>query len=177
MWIVIRSSAPLETLAPRFRAAVREVDPTVPVFTIEAMEDRVSVVLREPRFYLALMGAYSLTALVLTLAGVYGLMSYWVTARTQEVGLRMALGARAGQVLWAVSRPGLLLLLWGLMVGLGLAAAASRLLDALLFGISALDPGTFGLVAGAVGSIALLATLVPAARATRIDPTTALRWE
>lgn len=175
--IVIRSPAPREALAPHLREAVWEVDPTVPVPSIETMEGRVSVVLREPRFYVFLMGAFSLIALVLTLAGIYGLMSYWVNTRTPEVGLRMALGARSDQVVWAVSRQALLLLLAGLTVGLGLAAASTRLLEALLFAVSALDLPTFGMVAGGVGVIALLACLVPAARATRIDPTTALRGE
>jgi putative ABC transport system permease protein len=175
--IVIRSLAPLGTLAPQLREAVWEVDPTVPVPSIDTMEDRVSVVLREPRFHVVLMGSFSFTALVLTLAGIYGLMSYWVTTRTREVGLRMALGARGSQVLWAVSRNSLFLISVGLAVGLGLAAASSRLLEAILFAVSTLDLPTFAMVAGGVGAIALLACLVPAARATRTDPTKALRCE
>jgi len=173
--IVIRTRAPLAALAPQLRAAVWEVDPTVPVPSIEAMDARVSEVLREPRFHVALMGSFSLAALVLTLAGIYGLMSYWVTTRTREVGLRMALGARTGQVLWAVSRTALSLVLIGLAVGLCLAAASSRLLDSILFSVSTLDPATFGMVAAGMGAIALLACLVPASRATRIDPTRSLR--
>jgi len=175
--VVVRSSLPLESLAPSLRQAVWEVNPTIPVPNMEAIEDRYSVVLQEPRFYVVLMSAFSLAALLLTLAGIYGLMSYWLSMRTSEVGIRMALGARAGHVLWLVSRQALLLLLVGLAVGLGLAAASSRLLDAILFAVSTLDLQTFGVVAGGVAAIALLACLVPAARVTRTDPAKALRCE
>jgi len=175
--VVVRSSLPLESLAPSLRQAVWEVNPTIPVPSMEAVEDRFSVVLQEPRFYVVLMSSFSLAALLLTLTGIYGLVSYWVSMRTREVGVRMALGARAGQVLWLVSRQALFLLLVGLAVGLGLAAASSRLLDALLFAVSAVDIPTFGVVAGVVGVIAAFACLVPAVRATRTDPTKALRCE
>jgi predicted permease len=174
--VVIRSSAPLGTLAPALREAVWEVDPSVPVPSIEPVQARIAAHLREPRFNLFLMSAFSLSALFLALAGIYGLMSYWVTMRTREIGLRMALGARAGQVLWATSRQGLRLVLFGLVIGLGLAAASARLLDALLFGVPALDLPTFGMVAGGVGAIALLACMLPALRGTRIEPMRALRW-
>jgi predicted permease len=175
--IVLRSAIPLRHLAQRVRAAVREVDPTIPARTIGTMEDRISADLRSPRFHTFLLSAFSLTAVILTLAGIYGLMLYLVTGRTREIGIRSALGAGVTHVLWTVSRQCLLLISLGLVAGIGIAAITSRLLGALLFAVSPVDPPTFGLVAAGLGLTALLACLMPAWRATRVEPTTALRWE
>jgi putative ABC transport system permease protein len=175
--VVIRSAVPLGQIAGALRAAVWEIDRTLPIPSISRAEDQVASDLRNPRFFAVLSSGFSLSALVLTLAAIFGLMSFWVTARTREVGLRMALGARAGQVLWAVQRQCLRVVLLGLGVGLILAAGAARLLSALLFGVSPLDPSTFALVAGGLGLAALVASLVPALRATRVDPANALRSE
>jgi putative ABC transport system permease protein len=175
--VTIRSSIPSQEVAAALRAAVWEADRTVPVPTIEAMEDRISAHLRSPRFVAVLSSAFSVSAVMLTLVAIFGLMSYWVTARTREIGLRMALGAQGGQVLWTVQRQCLRMVLVGLVTGLALAAGVSRLLSALLFGVPPLDPPTFALVAVGLGVAALLASIVPALRATRVEPTMALKWE
>ncbi len=143
----------------------------------DVLEDRISADLRSPRFHTFLLSAFSLTAVILTLAGIYGLMLYLVTGRTREIGIRSALGAGVTHVLWTVSRQCLLLISLGLVAGIGIAAMTSRLLGALLFAVSPVDAPTFGLVAAGLGLTALLACLMPAWRATRVEPTTALRWE
>jgi len=143
--------------------------------SISAAEDRISDHLRTPRFLVLLGSAFSLSALVLTLAAIFGLMSYWVSARTREVGLRMALGARGRQVLWAVMSRCLGMVLVGVGAGLVLAAGTSRLLSALLFEVSSLDLTTYALVGIGLGVSAPLASLAPALRATRVEPTVALK--
>lgn len=175
--IVIRSGLSAEQIAGALRAAVWEIDRTLPIPSISRAEDQVASDLRSPRFFAVLSSSFSLSALVLTLAAIFGLMSYWVTARTREVGLRMALGARAGQVLWVVQRQSMLWVLFGLAAGLAISAGASRVLRAFLFGISPLDPPVFAAVAVGLGLTAILAAMIPALRATRVDPTVALRSE
>jgi putative ABC transport system permease protein len=175
--VTIRAGLPVEQIARALRAAVWEIDRTLPIPSISRAEDQVASDLQNPRFFALLGSAFSLSAVVLTLAAIFGLMSYWVTARTREVGLRIALGARAGQVLWAVQRQCLRMVFLGLGVGLVLAAGASRLLSTFLFQVSPLDPSTFALVAAGLGVAALFASLVPALRATRVDPANTLRWE
>lgn len=175
--LVIRSVLPAEALVPHLRAAVWNVNPAIPIPTIETMRDRISADLRGPRFNTALLVTFALAAVFLTLASIYGLMLHLVTGRTWEIGIRMALGADSSKVLWMVSRQCLLLIGIGTLIGLGAAALTSRLLAGLLFGITPLDLPTYAVVVFVLGSAALLACLVPARRATRIDPTMALRWE
>jgi len=175
--IVIRSTIPPEALAPTVRAAIWAVDPDVPAPAVEMMEDRVAADLHDPRFHSVLLGTFSLCAVILTAAGIYGLMTYLVTGRTREIGIRTALGARPRHVVWTVSRQCLAIISLGLTAGLGVAVATSRVLGALLFAVSPVDLPTFGFMASALGSLALLTCAVPALRATRVDPSVALRWE
>jgi len=132
---------------------------------------------QEPRFRATLIAVFALLALVLAAVGVYGLISYTVTQRTREIGIRVALGAAPRQVLVPVVREGLVLAIAGVAIGLAGALAASRALSAFLFGVRATDPLTFGAVALLLLAVAVLASYVPSRRALKVDPIIALRAE
>jgi putative ABC transport system permease protein len=141
------------------------------------MSDIVSASVTRPRFYTVLFGTFAAIAIALAAIGIYGVMAHSVAQRTREIGIRLALGARRGQVLALVLKQGLLLTLAGVTIGLGGAAAATRYLEGMLFGLTPLDPPTFALVSLLLTLVATLATYVPARRATRVDPVQALRTE
>ena len=131
----------------------------------------------QPRFTTLLLAGFACLAMTLALVGVYGVMSYTVSQRTREIGVRMALGADRSDVVWLVVRHGMMLAVAGIAVGLGVAAAGTRLMAGLLFGVTATDPATFIAAAAALGVASLAATYIPALRAARVAPVTALRAE
>ena len=177
MNFVMRSALPLDGVAAQIRAAVRELDATLPIVQLQTMDDVFGAAVAQPRFLTVLLGVFASLALVLAAVGTYGILSYLVTERQQEIGIRMALGAARGGVLWMVLRQGLILAAAGLAIGVGGALAVGRYLQALLFGISPTDPATIGLVGGVILVTASVACLIPALRATRVNPLDVLRGD
>jgi putative ABC transport system permease protein len=163
-------------LAPA-RAAVRSLDPGASVSDVTTMDDAVGRALARPRFQLTLLGLFAGLALMLAAAGIYGVLSYAVAGRTRELGLRLALGAPRGQVRRMVLVQSLYRVALGVIVGLAGAAALTRLMASLLFGVRPGDPATFAAVTALLVGVALLASYVPAWRASRIDPMGVLREE
>jgi putative ABC transport system permease protein len=144
---------------------------------MQTMEQRVADSLAQPRVSVTLLTVFAAVALALAAVGIYGVVSYAVTQRTREIGIRMALGARQGDVLRLVVRQGMLPAVAGVALGLAGALAATRAMASLLYGVGAADPLTFAVVALFLATVALVATYVPARRATRVAPTEALRYE
>jgi putative ABC transport system permease protein len=176
--IVVRSAAgDPAALTSGIRAAVRSVDPDVPLYDVRSMEDIVSENTASRRLSVVLIGSFAVLALVLAGVGVYGVMAYVVTQRRHEIGIRMALGANQSNILEMVLRQGLRLALLGIAGGLAGALALTRFLSGMLFHVSALDVETFVLGATSLGLVLLLACGLPARRATRVDPLVALRYE
>jgi putative ABC transport system permease protein len=167
-------SAPLEG---SIRNAVRELDPTLPVYNLWSMNEVVSKSMVQPRFLALLLATFSGIALFLAAIGIYGVMAYSVAQRTQEIGVRMALGARPLHVLRLVIGQSLGMLLIGVVIGLAGAFALTRLMRTLLFEITATDPLTYVSVIGLLTVVALLACYIPARRAAKVDPLIALRYE
>jgi putative ABC transport system permease protein len=159
------------------RSAVRELDPTLPVYNLWSMNEIVSKSMVHPRFLALLLATFSGIALFLAAIGIYGVMAYTVAQRTQEIGVRMALGARPLHVLRLVFGQSLGMLLIGVVIGLGGAFALTRLMGTLLFEITATDPLTYISVIGLLTIDALLACYIPARRAAKVDPLIALRYE
>jgi predicted permease len=177
--LVVRSDADPDSLAVAVQNEVRAIDPEVPVFASQTMEQlitnsRATFMRRYPAY---LIGIFAAVALLLALVGIYGVISYAVTQRTREIAIRVALGARSADVLKLVLRHGLLLAGVGVSFGVVGALALTRLMSGLLFGVSAADPAVFGGVSLLLMAVALAACLVPARRATKVDPMVALRYE
>ncbi len=175
--LVVRSSGDALALASAARTAVQAIDKDQPVTNVRAMEHLVTGSVAEPRFRTLLLSVFAALALGLAVLGIYGVMSYAVTQRTPEIGLRMALGAQARDILSLVLGQGMRLALIGVVLGLAASFGLTRWLKTLLFGISATDPLTFAGIALLLLLVALLACWLPARRATRVDPLIALRSE
>ena len=177
MSIVLRASLDPATLVGPAREILRELDPEVPMYDVHTLTEEVDRSLWARRAYSWLFGVFAVIALLLTAAGMYGTLSYRVSQRTQEIGIRMALGARPEQVLGQVLRDGMTLVSVGVAIGLIGALWATSLLRSLLFGVNARDPLIYGTVVLGAMAVALLANLVPARRAAKVDPIVALRYE
>jgi predicted permease len=175
MNIVTRSTLPLSALNPEYRRAVRELDPSLPLIKMRSMEDVIDASVARPRFLTLLLGVFAGLALVLAAIGTYGILSYLVAERHQEIGIRMALGADRGEILRSVLTRGLILSGIGLVIGLAAAAGLTRVLRTLLFNVTPTDPLTMGVVAAIIAGVAAAACLVPAWRAARVDPIVVLR--
>jgi predicted permease len=163
--------------APTVRQQVRALDPDLPVSTVITMEDVVARSVAERRLHMLLLGTFALIAVILAVVGTYGVLAYQITERTREFGVRMALGAKAGDILRMVIRQGMMPALAGVVIGLAGATLVTRLLTSLLFETEPLDPTTFAATAALVLTAALIACCLPARRATQVDPSTALRVE
>jgi putative ABC transport system permease protein len=176
--IVARSaSGDTSALAGSLRGIVRQVDKNLPVFNVRTMDELLSESVARRRFNMALLAGFALVALLLACLGIYGVMSYTVAQRTHEIGIRMALGAQASQIVRMVVRQGMLLAVVGVVIGTIGALLLTRWMESLLYGVSATDPMTFVAVALGLGAVALLACFIPARRASRVDPMEALRYE
>jgi len=177
MYLVARTSANPADLANAIVREIHAVDGGVPVYDIRTMEERLYDSLARQRFATTMLGAFAAFALLLAAVGVYGVISYLVTQSTHDIGLRVALGAQPGQILGLVVRQGMVLATVGIGVGLITSAALTRVMAGLLFGVSATDAVTFGGVTAILAAVAFAASVIPARRATRVDPMTALREE
>lgn len=166
-----------DSLGPSLREALRRTAPEVPLFDVRTMRERLRSVVAEERFVTILLTALGAVGLLLAAIGIYGVISYFVAQRTAEFGVRIALGATPRDILLVSARHGLLPIGIGLVAGAAAALAATRLMSAALHGVTPRDPMTFGAVLAILAATAALAAYVPARRATRIDPTEALRAE
>jgi putative ABC transport system permease protein len=174
---VVRTRNDAAALIPALRASIWKTSPGQPFYSVTTMDQLVSDSLKARRFNVALLGAFAGLALILAITGVYGVMSFVTRQRTHEIGVRVALGANAKDIATLVLRHGFILAIIGTVIGALAAFALTRLMSALLFGVTATDPATFAAVAVLLPAIALIACYVPARRAMKIDPLVALRYE
>ncbi len=175
--IVLRTQGDPRGEISSFRGAVHDLDPNQPVEKVRTMEENISNSVTEPRFRALLLGIFALSALLLSVIGLYGLMAYSVSQRVYEIGIRVTLGAQRSDVMWLIVGHGMLLTLFGVAIGSAAAAGLTKLLARFLYGVSATDPVTFIAVAVTLLAVAFLACYVPARRATKVDPLVALRYE
>ncbi len=175
MALVVRTLVPPSSLAQAASAAVRGIDPEQPIEEIRTMDDVLDETLTSQRFSALLLALFAGVALALASVGIYSVLSYIVRGRSHEIGIRTALGARAGDVVRMVVIEGMTPALIGIAAGTIGALASGKLMQKLVFGVSASDPLTLAAVAGTLAVVALLASLVPAYRATRVDPIEVLR--
>jgi putative ABC transport system permease protein len=174
---VVRSGGSTMGVGAAMRQAIQSVEPTQPVYNLEPMDVSIRNRLAPRRVAMNLLGLFAGTALFMAALGLYGVISYSVTQRTQEIGIRMALGAQPGQVLGLVIGQGAVLAGMGVAIGLGVAFWLAGFIKSQLFGVSPFDPVTFGAMAVVIGGVAMLASFLPARRAARVDPLVALRYE
>jgi putative ABC transport system permease protein len=175
--LLVKTASSPATLAPAVRAAVKAADPELPTFAVRTLEEVVSDRTAQRRLSVILISVFGALALLLAAVGIYGVMSYAVAQQTQEIGIRMALGAEREHILGMVLRHGSLLAVAGIGIGLLAAFGLGRTITALLFQTSATDPPTFSVVPVLLMAVALVACYLPARRATRVDPMVALRHQ
>jgi len=177
MTLVVKTTTEPHSLASSVTKEVAAIDKDLPLFNMKTMDEYLSASVATPRFNTTLISIFALVALILTIVGLYGVMSYSVAQRTNEIGIRLALGAQTRDVILLIVKQGLRLILVGLAFGLLGAFALTRVIANLLFGVTAKDPVTFVAVAFVLGVVGLVACYIPALRATRVDPMEALRCE
>jgi putative ABC transport system permease protein len=177
MDLVVRTEGDPGIMAAGVRGAIRAVDPDQPVYNLMTMEGRLARSIAAHRFNALLLGLFAAVAMILAAGGIYGVMSYTVTQRTYELGVRMALGAQRGDVISLVIRQGMSVALIGIGAGVIVALALTRLMKGLLYEVGTSDPMTYAIVTALMSAVALIACYLPARRATRVDPMIALRSE
>ena len=177
MTIVLRTTSDAAATTSAVRSEVASLDRSLPVYNINTMDSLISESMSPWRFNATILGIFAVVALVLAIVGIYGVMAYSVTQRTHEIGIRMALGAQQRDVLKLVVGQGFILSMIGIAVGLAFAFGLTRVMTSLLYGISATDPWTFAAISSLLMLIALLASYIPARRASKVDPMIALRYE
>ena len=177
LFLLVRSADDAGAMLPVVRHQLAAIDPEQPVYGIQTLEEAVAAASFRNRFSMVLFAIFAAVALALTAIGIYGVMSYAVTARTQEIGVRLAVGADRGDVMWLVLGQVLGLTAIGLVIGLAGVAAAGSAIRRALFEVQPLDPITIGAATAVLGGVALVAGWFPAWRASRVDPVDALRYE
>jgi ABC-type antimicrobial peptide transport system permease subunit len=175
MTLMIRTTNPPASMAPAVRSIVTAIDPQQPVDLMRSMDELIAESLGGQRLNFVLVSAFAVLALVLTAAGLYGVMAYVVAERTKEIGVRMALGASSRQVVSMVLGQAGMMMSVGIVIGVAGSLAMSRAIGSLLFGVSALDPRIYAGVTVLLAVVALCAAVVPSRRATKIDPLVAIR--
>jgi len=174
---VVRTDRDPEILSPAVRSLIVRLDPAAGIDAMRPLEELVRASLTRQRFYALLPGIFALIATILGAVGIYGVLAYAVSQRTQEFGVRLALGAQPRQILGLVTRRGILLTALGIVIGVAGAMALSRYLRGMLFELTPLDPTTYLIVTLLFAAVALVAAYLPTRRATRVDPAVALRSE
>ena len=173
----METTAPTESLIEPVRAELRSVDPNIPAYDLRPLSDIIDESLGGDTIMAKIMSVVAVIALILSLAGVYGVMAYSVAQRRQELGIRMALGAQNGDVIGMILRQGTILAAIGIVIGLGLAFGMAKGVSFFLYGVGAFEPATYGTMAAVLLLAGVVATYFPARRATRVDPVEALRAE
>jgi putative ABC transport system permease protein len=177
MTLVVRTGSNPPLLTSAIRNAVLSIDKTQPLSDVKTLDQYVAASIAQQRLSTFLLGIFAAVAMALSAVGIYGVMSYSITQRTHEIGIRRALGASRSNILKLVVGYGMFLTLIGVVIGLASAFALTRLMSALLFGVSATDFTTFAVISASLVVVALVACLVPARRALKVDPMVALRYE
>jgi putative ABC transport system permease protein len=177
LYLVLRTSMKPTTLTAPVRAAVAKLDAALPLISVRTMEDVIADNSQSQQFLSLLVGSFAGLAALLAAVGIYGVLSYAVTQRTREIGIRISLGASQGRVLAEVLREGMILAAVGSGIGIAGALVAGKILTTLLYQVRPGDPFILSVTTGLLGLVALVACLIPARRAARLDPTNALRHE
>jgi putative ABC transport system permease protein len=175
--VVVRTDADAATFVNTVRNSVWTIDRNLPISQVETLEHAIGNSTWQWRFNLLLIGIFAGVAMTLAVVGIYSVMAYEVAQRTHEIGIRMALGAGRGGIVKLVFGQSMFVVAVGVVAGIGAALVLARLMTSLLFGVKPVDPVTFGSVALLVLVVAAMAALIPARRATTVDPVVALRWE
>ncbi len=177
MTVIMKASGDPDMLIAAAREQVKQVDPDQPIYNIRTMNEIRAESVAPERLNLTLFSIFAGIALLLAIVGIYGVMSYTVTQRTHEIGIRMAIGAQQRDVFKMVMGQGMMLALIGIAIGLVGAFALTRLMATMLFGVTATDPATFAAIAILLTAVALVACYLPGRRATKVDPVVSLRYE
>jgi len=177
LFLLVRTDVSPAAVLPDIRQTLAALDREQPIYAIQTLEEAMATSSFQQRISAVLLTIFAALALLLAAIGIYGVMSYSVSARTQEMGVRLAIGAQRRTVIWLVIKQVLTMSVLGLAIGIALLLVAGRSLERLLFGVTTLDPVTIAIVSAVLGLVAIVAAWAPAARAARVDPIVALRYE